>query len=153
MLIDNLKEHMRYLKKKDEIAIKKVERRLATSTRFNLKFWQKVNDAYAEFKLHISNIIVILKECVDNPMGEFFFGIQFNEQQVLNVLQNMQFVAMLMCNSMLKRTLNLSKETDGQLKLRIYIAILNFARYMDAKFPHKNINQKAKKNIRRGEKK
>ena len=138
LLTTELREHLKYLKKKDEIAIKKVESRINNSSRFNRKFFRKVDDIYEAFKLQIPSIANILKEYIDNPVVETIFNVPFSDSLVYSVLMEQQFVAMLMCNSLLKRTANLSRESEGQLKLRVYIAILNYDRYKKSKWPRRN---------------
>lgn len=137
-LATELREHLKYLKKKDEIAIKKVESRINNNSEFNRKFFRRVDDIYEAFKLQIPNIANVLKEYIDSPIGEAIFGVPFSNSLVYSVLMDQQFVAMLMCNSLLKRTANLSSESEGQLKLRVYIAILNYDRYKKNKWPSRN---------------
>ena len=141
-LATELREHLKYLKKKDEIAIKKVEARIKNNTKFSRDFFRKVDDVYEAYKLQIPQIVTVLKEYIDNPIGEAIFGTCFSEALVYSVLMDGQFVGMLMCNSLIKRTANLNRKSSGQLKQRVYIAILNYDRYKKNKWGDKRRTRK-----------
>lgn len=128
-ILNEFREHMICLKKKDEVAIKKVERRVVSKRPKDRKFAAKAADIYEVFKQQVPYISTVLREFIDNPVVEFIFGRPFSEALVRSVLLDKEFVAMLMCNSLLRRTLNLGRTSAGQLKLRVYISILNFDRY------------------------
>lgn len=123
----------RCLKKKDEIAIKKVERRFRGNDRQSRNFVRKVYDVYEAYKLQVPHIATVLEEYLGNPIYNIWFGIPFSKAQICSVLLDMQFVGMLMCNNLLRRTANLERKVSNQLKLRIYIAILNYDRYRKRK--------------------
>ena len=118
-----------YLKKKDEIAIKKVERRFKSSDKNSGDFVRKVYDVYEAYKLQVPHIATVLEDYLDNPIWEIWLDKPFSKAEVCSVLLDMQFVATLMCTSLLRRTANLERKSEGQRKLRIYIAILNYDRY------------------------
>lgn len=145
--LDDFNEHRKYLKKKDEIAIKKVERRFKSNTRFAYKFQKKAYDIYEVFKLQVPYIVTVLKEYMDNPVEEAVFDKPFSEAQVYSVLFDTRFVAMLMCNNLLKRTANLDRDSSGLLKLRVYIAILNYDTYNKEKYPARQPNRKGRKSV------
>ncbi len=126
---ERLEEHRKCLKKKDEIAVKKAIRRLQCQTRKDKFFTRKLFDVYAEYKVKIPNIVEVLKEYVDNPVVEQILGAKFNLVQMYDVLYDTTFVGMLMCNNLFYRVFNLGSESSGQLKLRVYISILNYAKY------------------------
>ncbi len=118
-----------WLKKKDESAIEKVERRFSGTEKFDREFVVKVFYLYDIFKTEAYHITKVLKEYLDNEVYELWFGAPFNEAQVYNALIDVRFVGMLMCDNLLRRTIKLEKASSGQLKLRVYIAILNYDRY------------------------
>ena len=119
----------RHLKKKDEIAIKKVERRFVSRDGFSYNFTCKVYDLYDAYKTQIPHIATILEEYLDNPMFTRLFNTSFSKAQVYSVLMDMQFLGTLMCNGLLRRTVHLNRKSKQQLKIRIYIAILNYDSY------------------------
>ena len=133
----------RYLKKKDEIAIKKVEKRFGSNDKFSSSFVRKVYDIYDAYKLQVPHIATVLEEYLDNPIFNMWFGASFSKAQVCSVLVDMQFVATLMCTSLLRRAANLDRKSASQLKLRVYIAILNYDRYKKSKIA-KNVRVKYK---------
>ena len=126
---ENFDKAWRYLKKKDEIAIKKVEKRFSGKDRFSSNFATRVYDVYDAYKLQVPYIVTVLEEYLDNPIYNMWFDIPFSKARVYSVLMDMQFVGMLMCTSLLRRTANLERKSQNQLKLRVYIAILNYDRY------------------------
>lgn len=126
---ENFDKARKYLKKKDEIAIKKVERRFRSNDKFSRDFMNKVYDVYDEYRRKVPHIVDVLEEYLDNPLIEVFFDTPFDKERVCNTLLDMQFVATLMCTSLLKRTVNLETKSENQLKLRIYVAILNYDKY------------------------
>ncbi len=131
----------RDLKKKDEIAIKKVERRFKSSDKFSGDFVRKVYDVYDAYKLQVPHIATVLEEYLDNPIWGICFDTPFSKAKVCSVLLDMQFVATLMCTSLLRRTTNLERKSEGQRKLRIYIAILNYDRYKKSQVVKKQISK------------
>lgn len=134
----NFDKEWLWLKKKDEIAIKKVERQFKSGDRISTNFVSNVYAVYDAYKLQIPTIAKVLEDYLDNPIFNMWFDTKFNKLHVYNVLKDMQFMAMLMCNNLLKRAVNLSKESQSQLKLRVYIAILNYDRYMKSKLVGKS---------------
>lgn len=140
--IHDLEEHRKYLKRKDEIAIKKVERRFIGKTRQEKKFYEKVYGVYDGFKMVVPLIICALKEYLDNPVAEAIIGTPFSEKQAYSVLMDMKFVGMLMCNNLIRRAANLRKGSEGQVKLRVYIAILNYYNYREACMPNKPVRKR-----------
>lgn len=122
-----------WLKRKDELAIKKVERRFGSNDRFSCEFTRKVYDVYDAYKLKVPHIVTVLEEYLDNPIYNMWFDTPFSKAQVCSVLSDMQFVATLMCTSLLRRTANLDRKSANHLKLRVYIAILNYDRYKRSK--------------------
>lgn len=142
----NFDKAWRYLKKKDEIAIKKVEQRFRSKDKFSGNFTQKVYDVYDAYKLQVPYIATVLDEYLDNPIFNMWFDTPFSKAQVYSILMDMQFVATLMCTSLLKRTANLERKSQNQLKLRVYIAILDFDRYKKSKIVNiKGIKGKRKR--------
>ena len=133
----NFDKEWLWLKRKDEIAIKKVEERFRSKTRFSYNFVNRVVDVYDAYKLRVPHIATVLEEFLDNPIYSMWFDTPFSKAQVCSVLLDMQFVATLMCTSLLRRTANLERKSEGQLKLRIYIAILNYDRYKKSKIVKK----------------
>ena len=133
----NFDKEWLWLKKKDESAIEKVEQRFRSKDKFSSDFTRKVYDAYDAYKLQVPYIATVLEEYLDNPIFNMWFDIPFSKAQVCSVLMDMQFVATLMCTSLLKRTANLNRKSQNQLKLRVYIAILNFDRYKKSKIVRK----------------
>lgn len=138
-----------WLKKRDEIAIKKVEKRFSSTDKFSKDFVRKVYDVYDVYKLQVYHIATILEEYLDNPIFEAWIDTPFSKAQVCSVLLDMQFVATLMCSSLLKRTVNLDRKSADQLKLRVYIAILNYDRYKKSKIRNKQTRKgKDKKDVK-----
>lgn len=134
MFIRDLQKHLLELKRKDEIAIKKVDRRMH-SEEYNYEFYSRVYSIYKKFEKRIPTICYALKTYIDNPLGEFFLGTPFDETIVTDTLKDLDFVALLVCNHLMHRTLKLNINSEGQVKLRVYIAILNYSRYKKLK-PH-----------------
>ena len=126
MFTEDFREHLNYLKKKDEIAIKKAMRRLEGKSEFDRKFARKVYDIYEAFRLEGPHISKLLKDEIDNPLGAALFNRPFSQALVCSVLYDTQFVAVLMCSNLLRRTANLNKKSSGALRLRVYTAILNY---------------------------
>jgi len=125
----NFEKEWRWLKKKDEIAIKKVEKRFASRDKLSNEFVGKVYDVYEAYKLQVPHIATVLEEYFDKPFLDIWFDIPFSKANILSVLLDMQFVGTLMCNNLLKRTVNLEGTSHEQLKFRVYIAILNYDKY------------------------
>lgn len=126
MFAEDLREHLGYLKKKDEIATKKAMKRLSGNSVFDKRFTRKVYDIYEAFRLEGPHICKLLKDEIDNPLGETFFNMPFSQAVVCSVLYDTQFVAVLMCSNLLRRTVKLNKKSSGALRLRVYAAILNY---------------------------
>lgn len=127
----------RWLRKKDERAIKKAEDRFMGKDQFSYKFAEKVCGVYDAYKLQVPYIATVLEEYFDNPIFNMWFDIPFSKARVYSVLMDMQFVATLMSTSLLRRTANLERKSSDRLKLRVYIAILNYDRYKKNKFTKK----------------
>lgn len=133
------------LKRKDEMAIKKVESRFRSDDKTTYAFVKKVYDIYDAYKLQVPHVVTVLEEYLDNPIFNMWFDTPFSKAQVCSVLMDMQFVAMLMCTNLLRRTANLERKSENQLKLRVYVAILNYDRYKKSEVTKKQ-NAKSKDN-------
>jgi len=144
---ENFDKAWRYLKKKDEIGVKKVERRFASNDNISSAFVGKVYDVYDAYKLQVPYIATVLEEYLDNPVFNMWFGTPFSKAQVYSVLMDMQFVATLMCTSLLRRTANLERKSDNQLKLRVYIAILNYDKYKKRQIKSKSTVKRKNKKV------
>ena len=145
----NFDKEWLWLKKKDESAIQKVEKRFKSSDKQSINFVRKVYDVYDAYKLQVPHIATVLEEYLDTPIFNMWFNTTFSKAQVYSVLMDMQFAATLMCTSLLKRTANLERKSQNQLKLRVYIAILNFDRYKKSQIAKKqNSKGKDKKTIK-----
>ena len=129
MFIDELKKHFRILKQKDEAAIQSVEKHLYGRTRKDRHFARKVDDVQAAFDQHTSFIAAVLREYIANQIGDFCFNRTFSDAVVRSVLKDREFVAMLIKANLINRAAKLDRHTKGQVKLRIYIAIINFDDY------------------------
>lgn len=134
----NFDKEWLWLKKKDERAIEKVEQHFRSNDKFSSNFARKVYDVYDAYKLQVPYIATVLEEYLDNPIFNMWFDTPFSKAQVCSVLMDMQFVATLMCTSLLRRTANLDRKSQNQLKLRVYIAILNFDRYKKSQIVKKS---------------
>lgn len=125
----NFDKHISLLAKKDERAMKKVARRFKSGTTYNECFEIKVNDVHEAFKQCVPHIATVIKEYVDNSVVEELLQKTFSHAKVYSILYDRKFVAMLMCNHLIKRAANLDRDSEGQVILRLYIAILNFDQY------------------------
>lgn len=132
MIMRKLEKHLFELKRKDEIAIKKADRRMHTEG-YNYEFCCRVENNYALLISKSEDICATLKAYIDNPLGEFLFGRKFREGDVINTLSDKYFTATLMCGNLFNRAVAISEHTHGQVKLRVYIAILNYVRYQKEK--------------------
>ena len=132
--ISEFRNHRAYLNMKDQKSMRKVEKKFNNNTDKNNEFVCKVADIHEVFKQYVPYISMVLRNFLDNFMVEHVFGITFSEALVISVLMDKEFVAMLMCSNLLKRTLNLNSGSSGRLKLRIYIAILNFDMYKKSRW-------------------
>ena len=129
MFKDELKKQMIVLKQKDIAAIKKVQVKLKSNTQRNWVFSNRVRGIKASMSRAVPHIADILRDYLDNSIGEFFMGQPFSQAIVLSVLQDEEFVALLIENNLIKRVVNLDYDSKGELKIRIYLAILNFDEY------------------------
>lgn len=136
-----------WLKKKDERAIQKVEKRFESRDKASINFVRKVYDVYDAYKLQVPHIATVLEEYLDTPIFNMWFDTPFSKAQVYSVLMDMQFVATLMCTSLLRRTVNLDRKSQNQLKLRVYIAILNYDRYKKSKIIKKQRSKSKDKKV------
>lgn len=131
-----------WLKRKDENAIQKVEKIFKSRDKLSCDFVSRVYDVYEAYILQVPRIVTVLEGYLDTPIYNIWFDTPFSKAQVYSVLQDMQFVATLMCTSLLRRTANLKGNSASQLKLRIYIAILNYDRYKKSKIAKKPARRK-----------
>ncbi len=143
----NFDKEWLWLKKKDESAIQKVEKRFKSRDKDSINFVRKVYDIYDAYKLQVPHIATVLEEYLDNPIFNMWFDTSFSKSQVYSVLMDMQFVATLMCTSLLRRTANLNRKSQNQLKLRVYIAILNFDRYKKSEIVKKSRRKSEDKKV------
>ena len=131
--MEELNMHLAYLKKKDEKAIRKSENKLNAKMWRGYLFATKVDDLFATICCRENLITETLKEYIDNALGEFFFGQPFSEAVVRSVLRDREFIATLITANLAARVGNLRYESKGQVKLRVYAAILNFDDYKKRK--------------------
>ena len=129
MIMRKLEKHLFELKRKDEIAIKKADRRMHTEGGYNYEFSCRVSINQAKLMGKSESICAILKAYIDNPLGEYLFGIKFKEEEVIEALKDTGFTAALMCSNLFYRAVAINSRSPGQIKLRVYIAILNYTRY------------------------
>ena len=131
----NFDKEWRRLREKDQTAIRKVEELFKNHDTSSYKFLKKVYDIYPAYKLQVPHIATVLEEYLDTPIFNIWFDTTFSKAKVYSILADMQFLATLMRTNLLRRTANLDRHSDNQLKLRVYIAVLNYDRYKKSQIP------------------
>ena len=133
MFVPDLKQHLDLLKRKDEKDIKDVEGRLKGKTKLNKRFNHRVKDVRVAMASHEFFIADVLKDYLDNILAEWLFKKPFSLPMVVSVLQDEEFLAFLISSHLVKRTVNLNYSSRGEVKLRVYTAILNYDSYKKQK--------------------
>lgn len=124
--------HLEKLKIKDTKAIKISKMRLYENT--DQEFYKKAVNIFDAFKctstLHVANV---LEEYINNTLCEFLFKRKFNKAESLSLLSDLDFIAFLIQTNLLQRVVNLNYETKGEVKLRIYCAMINYSECLKEK--------------------
>ncbi len=130
----DFKAELERLKAKDNKDIRLSEELLRSTQKEDEEFNIKVQDVLLAMEFRAMEIYEILKDFLDNPLSELFFGIKFNDAVVISILKDEEFVAFMLVARLYRRTLKLTKESKGDFKLRLYAAILNFDSYKKGKW-------------------
>ena len=129
-----LKQELDRLKRKDYKDIKFSGELLKSTLEEDKRFNIKVQDVLLAMEFRAIDIYEILKSFIDNPVSELIFEKQFNDASVISILKDEEFVAFIIVANLYKRAMNLTAESKGDFKLRLYIAILNFDSYKKEKW-------------------
>ena len=134
MLLTIFKDYALTQTQRDIKAIKRVEERLKSNTELDKKFCKKVNDVQAALFTSAYRYSQILKRYVDNYLGVELFERPFSQAVVISILQDKEFIAFLFETNLIRRVIDLNDNTNGQIKLRIYLAILIYDDYKKQKW-------------------
>lgn len=133
MFTNEFANYLSAQKRRDFRNIRRAEERLEASHMEEKRFQLKVVEAEAAMDYFATYYSEILKEYLDNPLVEFFFGVPFNQENVKRILKNKTFISFLVQANLVTRTVKLDAVDRGEVKLRLYLAILNFDEYESGK--------------------
>ena len=131
---EEFKKYIEAQKKRDVKVFKRVEERYNSSLLEDKAFCKKASDVCASLSSYAFNMSQILKAAVDNFWGEVYFDKKFNQAVVIGVLKDEEFIAFLIQACLIRRISKLNYDSKGDLKLRLYWAILCFDEYKKNKW-------------------
>lgn len=117
------------LKNKDEINIKKSEKRLISTRMEDIIFSKEVTSLHIILTDNAMCIADILEQYLEHPTINIILKEPFSKSKIVSILQDKGFTAFLMQANLFKRTITMSLKTNSQIKLRVYFAILNYDNY------------------------
>jgi len=132
--IKDFNEYLFVQKKRDQKFIKRVEKRLTGNTNSDKRFSKRVSDVHVAMDRLAFEFSEVLKDYLDNPFATLAFGSPFSQAIVIGVLKDKEFIAFLFEANLIRRTLKLDYDTKGEIKQRIYLAIMNFDEYKKQKW-------------------
>lgn len=134
MLMDIYNEEFEKVKRKDVKMFKRNEERLRGDTEQDRRFSKKVSEIHAVMGTYCYTIADVIKDALDNEVARMIIGKTYSHAVVVSVLKDYEFIAFLISSNLIRRTANLSYESPDQLKIRIYLSILNFDEYKKKKW-------------------
>ncbi|WP_428047164.1 hypothetical protein [Candidatus Proelusimicrobium excrementi] len=134
MFHETFKKYLEVQKVKDIKTIKRVERRLKAYTREDEKFCKRVSGIHAALSSYAVVFSNVLKAYLDNHLVEAVFAKPFSQAVVISVLKDEEFIAFLIQSKLIRRVIKLNYDTKGEIKLRLYSAILCFDDYKKHKW-------------------
>lgn len=132
--MEQFKAYFLELRKKDEGYIKTSEKRLCGNTKQDEEFSKRVSELHYDFKNLAVKIESILAQLLNYPAANVMLGIPFSRAQVISVLQDKNFTAFLLQARLFNRAVTLGNDTNAQVKIRLYFAILNYDHYVKRKW-------------------
>ena len=130
MLVQDFRQQLTWYTSEDSCYLDKARHKLNGKTKRDRKFVEglpNISEDQAE------NINIILKNFIDNPLGEQLFNKQYNTESVIDCLEDREFAAFIIQSHLYDKLIMLQSTSDAEEKLRIYAAILNFN---DHKYAH-----------------
>ncbi len=130
MFLDELKEALALQARKDKKDMLRAKERLDSNKISDKIFQKKTEEAYRIIDKRALDIARILKYYVtgpiEGPLCEHVFGKPCKKKEIIRTLKDKNFTAFLIQSNLLGRTRILSDKSKGEVKIRLYWAILNF---------------------------
>lgn len=126
-------EQMQQMKKRDYRIFKSVQNKLKANSSQGEAFRRRVKDINVAMGRRIYFIAEVMQDYLDNIVVREMFERDFSKAQVVSVLQDEEFVAFLIASNLIRRVIDMNCDTRGEVKLRLYVAILNYDSFAKAK--------------------
>ena len=126
MLVQDFKQQLTWYTSEDSSYLQKAQHRLSGKSKKDREFVNTLPQISVVHAEHVNNI---LKEFIDNPLGEQLFGKKYNGPAITQCLKDREFVAFVVQSHLYTKLLMLEPTSEIEEILRIYAAILNFNEY------------------------
>lgn len=133
MFVDELREYLETQKARDIKCFKRVDSRLESDNVSDILFRDKIIFCDGEIEERTEEITLIFKKYFSGLFCGILckkaFGKFFRKRYVRECLTDIRFVAFLVQSNLIRRVINLDYDSKGEIKLRLFWAMLCFLEY------------------------